>query len=107
MSLFKQEDAPQIAFKPGDVALIQADDDFMAPDGHWYRAAIGPVTLIRAKDVLGFEPRNSANWFAQIGFEGKAVLIAGCRIHYAIPFPQSGSSAVPSAGILRNAWDAR
>jgi hypothetical protein len=90
-------------FQSGDTAVVQADEDFLAPDGHWYRSAIGPVTMIRAKDVLGFEPRNSANWFAQIGINEKAVVIAGCRIHYAIPFPPR---ELPP-NLIRNAWDAR
>ncbi len=95
--------SPEVAFKPGDTALIQADDDFVAPDSNWYRCAVGPVTFIQAKALLGFEPRQSANWFAQVGYGNRAVLIAGCRIHYAIPFPAEGLDT----RMFRTAWDAR
>lgn len=88
-----------ISFKPGDLAFIHCDDWFTAPDGSRRCGAYGPATILRAQDLLGFRPRNSADWFVQIGFGARAVLIAGCRIHYAIPFP-SGCPRNPDI------WDA-
>lgn len=73
-----------INLEPGTLAAVQSDDWMFGPDGQQYRVAFGPVSVIRAKDILGFEPKNSANWFVQVGYGDKAVLIAGCRVHYAM-----------------------
>lgn len=78
------ESAPIPQFENGTVLAITGDDWFFAPDGQQYRTAFGPVTVLRAKDLLGFEPKNSANWFAQVGYGDGAILMAGCRIHYAM-----------------------
>jgi len=65
--------------------LVGFDDWFTAPDGGQYQGAYGPVTILRAEDLLGFKPKGSADWFAQVGYGDKAVLLAGCRIHTASP----------------------
>ena len=67
----------------GQLMAVQVDDWVMAPDGQQYRVLFGRVRVIRAKDLLGLEPRNSANWFLRVGEGEGAVLVAGCRIHYA------------------------
>ena len=64
--------------------LITTDGWFYAPDGHPYRAAWGKATIIPAKDMLGFNPTRSTNWYARIGEGDKSVIIAGCKIHFAI-----------------------
>jgi len=64
--------------------LITTDEWFFAKDGQSYRAIWGKVKIIEGKDLLGLTPKNSANWYAQIGEDEESiVLIAGCRIHYA------------------------
>jgi hypothetical protein len=75
--------------KPGTHALIRTDEWFYGADGRTYTAAYGPVFVIKAEDALGFKPKNSADWFLQVGDaeSGEAVLIAGCRIHYVGLFP--------------------
>jgi hypothetical protein len=67
----------------GTIALVKPDEWFYGPDGRAYTAAYGPITAIKAEQVLGFKPKNSADWFLQVGYEDKAVLLAGCRVHYA------------------------
>lgn len=67
--------------------LIQADDWFFGPDGEQYRAVYGTVSIVKAEDLLGLKPHNSANWFAIVGPPGKQIIIAGCRIHYACHAP--------------------
>ena len=69
---------------PGTELFIQADDWFFGPDGREHRGAYGPVHIVDAEKVLGFKPKNSAQWFACIGDPdgGDCVFIAGCRIHY-------------------------
>ena len=69
---------------PGTLAAVTFDDWIYAPDGQTYRVAFGPVTIVQAKDFLGFAPKGSANWFARVGDGDRAVLLAGCRIHQAI-----------------------
>lgn len=71
--------------KAGDIAYVGFDDWFTAPDGGQYQGAYGPVTILKAEDLLGFKPKGSADWFAQVGYGDKAVLLAGCRIHTASP----------------------
>jgi hypothetical protein len=85
--------------EPGTIALIKPDEWFYGPDGHAYTAVYGPVFAIKAELVLGFKPKNSADWFLQVGEGDKAVLLAGCRIHYAGLF----SKCPPSSDI----YDAR
>lgn len=74
----------KVSIAPGTLAAVTFDDWFFAADGQNYRVAFGPVTIIDAKEVLGLAPKNSANWYAQVGFGDGAVLLAGCRIHSAI-----------------------
>jgi hypothetical protein len=70
--------------QPGTLTLVTTDDWFQAPDGT-FKAAWGPCTVIKAEDLLGFKPAQSTNWFLQVGYPPNSVLIAGCRIHYAMP----------------------
>ncbi len=90
--------APQ--FVPGTVMAVQADDWFMGPDGQDYRRAFGPCYVLKARDFMGFEPKNSANWFMQVGHGPRAVVIAGCKLHYALPNMTTPPKS-PSC------WDAR
>ncbi len=63
--------------------LVTCDDWLRAKDGRQYRAVWGAARLVKAEELLGFKPTNSANWGLIIG-EGSpdAIFIAGCRIHY-------------------------
>lgn len=75
--------ATELQVSPGMTATIFADDFFIGPDGRDYRGAFGPIVVVKAEQVLGFKPKNSADWFVQIGDNLEtAVFIAGCRIHY-------------------------
>jgi len=86
--------------QPGQLALLQFDDWFIAPDGSEYKAAYGPVNIIKAEDLLGFVPKGDTNWYVQIGYDDKAILLAGCRVHSASP-----TTTFPSRpGVV---WDAR
>ena len=66
--------------------LIQPDDWFLGPDGTLYRSVYGPVDMAVAKMLIGVEPtgNGSTNWFAFVGKPGRQLVIAGCRIHYAV-----------------------
>jgi hypothetical protein len=64
--------------------LITTSDWFFGPDGEQYKAVYGPASLCKAKDLLGFVPRRSADWFVSVGTHDKHIHIAGCQIHYAI-----------------------
>lgn len=66
----------------GDYYLISSYGYFYAPDGEQYRAAWGPVELIKAEDLLGFNPTRSTNWLLKIGTGEGAVIISGCQINY-------------------------
>lgn len=77
----------------GTVALVKPDDWFYGADGRSYAAAYGPIFALKAEDVLGFKPKNSADWFLQVGEGARAVLIAGCKIHYAGLFDSCPASA--------------
>lgn len=73
--------------KPGHVALVKSDDWFYGADGREYHAAYGPCYILRAEDLMGFKPKNSGDWFVQVGSGEKSVLLAGCRVHYVGLFP--------------------
>lgn len=77
--------------------LITTDDWFTGPDGIDYKRVFGPVDVITAKALLGFEPKSSTNWFAAVGPPGRQVLIFGCRIHYVVMCPERPRNMV---GIL-------
>lgn len=72
--------------------LITTDDWFKGPDGLDYKSIWGPVDLITAKALLGFDPKNSTNWFAAVGRPGRQVILMGCRIHYAVMCPKRPAS---------------
>lgn len=64
--------------------LITTDKWFTAPDGLTYNTVWGNVKIL-ADDVLGVKTnRNATNWYAQVGENGKEVIVAGCQIHYAV-----------------------
>jgi len=64
--------------------LVTTDNWFYAPDGKKYRSAWGAVAIVN-DEVLGVQTNhNSTNWYAQIGTGERAMLIAGCQIHYAV-----------------------
>ncbi len=64
--------------------LITTDNWFQGPNGKQYRGAWGKISIVLAKDLFGFNPTRSTNWFAQIGEGNKSIIIAGCQINYAI-----------------------
>lgn len=69
----------------GKKYLITTDDWFIAPDGESYKSAWGIVYLGTIEETLGFTPaRPSTNWFAEVGGNGKHIIIAGCQIKYVI-----------------------
>lgn len=72
----------------GMPALITCDDWFTASDGGEYNRVWGRVKVFQAKELFGFDPKAGANFFVQVGHGEGAVLIAGCRIHYATLCPQ-------------------
>lgn len=68
--------------------LITTDNWFYAPDGKMYRAAWGQVTVLEDNVLKIKTNRNSTNWYLQIGYGEKLMIIAGCQIHYAIKCPE-------------------
>ena len=64
--------------------LITTERWFTAPDGKVYQAVLGDVKLVE-DSILGVKTnRNSANWYAVVGGNGREIIIAGCQIFYAI-----------------------
>ena len=71
--------------RPGMIGAVTCDDWVFAPDGQEYRTLFGPLTVIKARDLFGFEPKApSTNWYIRVGEGEGAILVAGCRIHQAI-----------------------
>lgn len=68
----------------GALAHIVTDDWFAAPDGVDYKGAWGRVVVHNAKELFGFDPKAGAAYFLQVGEGEGAVLIAGCKLHYAV-----------------------
>jgi hypothetical protein len=64
--------------------LITTDAFFYAPDGQQYKAAWGSVKIIDDSNLGIKTNRQSTNWFAIVGGNGKEIIIAGCQIHYSI-----------------------
>ena len=67
----------------GEMLLISTDDWFYGKDGNLYKGAWGFCKIVEAKEIFGFKPTGNANWYMQVGTGNDAVVIAGCRIHYA------------------------
>jgi hypothetical protein len=64
--------------------LITTDKWFTAPDGKTYNTVWGEINILE-DSILGVKTnRNSTNWYAQIGRDGREIIVAGCQIHYAI-----------------------
>ena len=65
--------------------LITTDRFFVAPDGVTYSAAWGDVKIFGDESIMGIKTnRQSANWYAVVGGNGKEIVIAGCQIFYAV-----------------------
>jgi hypothetical protein len=59
--------------------LITTEKYFTAPDGLSYQAVWGDVKIVEDA-ILGVKTnRNSANWYAVVGGNGKEIIIAGCE----------------------------
>ena len=67
----------------GEYLLVTCDNWFYGKDGQKYDGVWGLCRIIEAKEVLGLKPTSSANWYAQFGDGENAMIVAGCRIHYA------------------------
>lgn len=68
----------------GELLLLQLDDWYHHRDGTQYHNIWGRVRIVPAANILGFRPTgNQANWYAVVGSGEHAIIIAGCRIHYA------------------------
>lgn len=68
----------------GKKFLVTTDDSFIGPDGRVYISVWGEVQVLD-DNVLGVETnKNSTNWFLWVGDDEHGMLIAGCRIHYAV-----------------------
>ena len=65
--------------------LVTFSQWFFAPDGNSYRAAWGIVQIYSDEATLGIKTNNkSSNWYISVGIGDKAVVVAGCQIHYAV-----------------------
>ena len=62
--------------------IFTCTDWFMGPDGNQYNNIWGSAKVMKAVDLIGFEPTHSTNW-ALVFKNG--TIIQGCRIHYSIP----------------------
>lgn len=89
-------DAPKGLFSEPVRALVICDDWFTAPDGGDYKMTWGTTRCHEAKRLFGFDPKAGANFFLLVGEGDGAMLIAGCRVHYAF-----ASDAPPPAQLSR------
>lgn len=71
--------------KNGQYYLVTTTDWFIAPDGHQYRAAWGKCHTHTTDEVFSFTPtRQHTNWFIEVGTGENSIIIAGCRVMYAV-----------------------
>ncbi len=69
--------------------LINLHNWFTAKDGNLYKQIWGTCRIIASKQILGFEPRQTANWVLQMGTDKKdTVFILGCQVVYAQLCPE-------------------
>lgn len=80
--------------------LIQLPDWIRGADGNQYNVVWGRAAVLKAEEVLGVKPHNSANWFLSVGSGERRILIAGCRVHYVSICP-----VCPEGGNVYNAED--
>jgi hypothetical protein len=85
----------------GTVAL---KDWFADPiSGRTIRGITGKVTVMEAKDMIGFDPgKSEANWVARVEGETTSYNFPGCQVravitHEGITEPNSGSESVKAA----------
>lgn len=65
--------------------LITTDNWFAAPDGFMYQSVWGKIQIFEDTTITGIKTnRNSSNRYMVVGNKGKAAIIAGCQIHYAV-----------------------
>ena len=68
--------------------LITTEKYFIAPDGLSYQSVWGDVKLVE-DSILGVKTnRNSANWYAVVGGNGKEIIVAGGQIFYSVKCEQ-------------------
>jgi hypothetical protein len=75
------------SFQQGKTGIVTTDEFFKAADGDNYKAIAGPIYYTEAKEVMGFVPKNSANWAVVVGDIGRVShkqqqIVAGCQVHY-------------------------
>lgn len=66
----------------GEHLLVTFNNWMYAKDGQQYKSAWGKCRMLRSKDVFNFDPKNSTNWFMQIGENEDTIWVMGCQIHY-------------------------
>jgi hypothetical protein len=67
----------------GKNVLLTTNNWFYAPDGRLYRSVWGKISLKSDAETLGIKTNmRSTNWYAVIGSDEKALIVAGCQIHY-------------------------
>jgi len=64
--------------------LITTNNYFFAPDGQQYKAVWGSVKIVDDSVLKIKTNRQSSNWFAIVGGNGREMVIAGCQIYYSI-----------------------
>lgn len=74
-------------FAQGLTGIVTADNWFKGYNGNQFKHVAGPIYYFEAKEMMGFVPKESANWGVLVGDidredHGIQQIIAGCQVHY-------------------------
>lgn len=83
---------------PGTVCL---KDWFVDPlSGRTIKGAMGTVSILEVKDVIGFDPgKGEANWVARVQGPTTSYTFPGCQVRAVIDHP-TGRTPAPSADVV-------
>lgn len=70
--------------RPDQAVLVNTDDWFHHANGQQYKGILGRPQVVEPAKLIGFNPKGSTDWMLRWEKVGKEIVVAGCRIHYAM-----------------------
>lgn len=83
---------PNLLRNSGVYLIVTTDHYFYESTGAQFKALWGLCKVVEARELFGFKPTGSANWYLKVGEGENDVFIAGCQIHYAQHCPEPPNS---------------
>lgn len=64
--------------------MVITDDWFIHTNGQQYKGVLGRPAVVEPAKLIGFNPKGSTDWMLRWQKAGNELVVAGCRVHYAM-----------------------